>query len=173
MGVLVQSNFGGILTMGGAPVGQELGRYSFRRAVEQRGGEQEVGDIDEGQGSIMMVLATDAPLSPLNLERLAKRAIMGLARTGSFAGNGSGDYVISFSTAEGVRRRPGEEWTELVEIPNDRMSALFEAAAESTQEAIYNSLLKATTVSGMGSTADAIDIDQVVQVLRKYSVIDR
>ncbi len=179
VGALVQSNFGGILTIDGAPVGQELGRYSFRRDVEPRGGDQEVGeaggggDRDEGQGSIMMVLATDAPLSPLNLERLAKRAIMGLARTGSFAGNGSGDYVISFSTAEGVRRRPGEEWTELVEIPNDRMSALFAAAAESTQEAIYNSLLKATTVSGMGSTADAIDIDQVVQVLRKYSVIDR
>ena len=120
----------------------------------------------------MMVVATDAPLSPLKLERLAKRAIMGLARTGSFAGNGSGDYVISFSTAEGVRRRPGEEWTESVEVSNHRMSALFEAAAEATQEAIYNSLLKARTVSGMGSTADAIDIDQVVQVLRKYSVID-
>ncbi len=180
VGVLVQSNFGGIFTMDGAPVGQELGRYAFRGSVEQgtRDQDAEAGeamgwrDTDEGQGSIMMVVATDAPLSPLKLERLAKRAIMGLARTGSFAGNGSGDYVISFSTAEGVRRRPGEEWTESVEVSNHRMSALFEAAAEATQEAIYNSLLKARTVSGMGSTADAIDIDQVVQVLRKYSVID-
>ena len=96
---------------------------------------------------------------------------MGLARTGSFAGNGSGDYVIAFSTAEGVRREPGEEWTESVEVPNDRLSALFEGAAEATQEAIYNSLLKATTVSGMGRTADAIDIEEVVRVLREYNVI--
>ena len=178
VGVLVQSNFGGILTMAGAPVGQELGRYSFRGAVEGAAQDQgpeveDVGwsDVDEGQGSIMIVVATDAPLSPLKLERLAKRAIMGLARTGSFAGNGSGDYVIAFSTAEGVRRRPGEEWTESVEVPNDRISALFEGAAEATQEAIYNSLLKATTVSGRGSTAEAIDVDEVVRVLREYNVI--
>ena len=179
VGVLVQSNFGGILTMAGAPVGRELGRYSFRGAVE--GGAQDQGpevdddgggsDIDEGQGSIMVVVATNAPLSPPKLERLAKRAIMGLARTGSFASNGSGDYVIAFSTAEGVRREPGEEWTESIEVPNDRMSALFEGAAEATQEAIYNSLLKATTVSGMGRTADAIDIDEVVRVLVEYNVI--
>jgi len=197
VGVLVQSNFGGILTMAGAPVGQELGRYSFRNAIEgdaqdqgpeaddagdaadagdtpSAGDADDTGawtDADEGQGSIMMVVATDAPLSPLKLERLAKRAIMGLARTGSFAGNGSGDYVIAFSTAEGVRRRPGEEWTESVEVPNDRISALFEGAAEATQEAIYNSLLKATTVSGMGRTADAIDVDEVVRVLKEYNVI--
>ena len=179
VGVLVQSNFGGILTMAGAPVGQELGRYSFRNAVEggahdpaaEASQSDERTDTDEGQGSIMMVVATDAPLSPLKLERLAKRAIMGLARTGSFAGNGSGDYVIAFSTAEGVRRHPGEEWTESVEVPNDRISALFEGAAEATQEAIYNSLLKATTVSGMGRTADAIDVDEVVRVLREYNVI--
>ncbi len=179
VGVLVQSNFGGILTMAGAPIGQELGRYSFRNAIEgdaedqgaDAGGESEWTDEDEGQGSIMMVVATDAPLSPLKLERLAKRAIMGLARTGSFAGNGSGDYVIAFSTAEGVRRQPGEDWTESVEVTNDRISALFEGAAEATQEAIYNSLLKATTVSGMGRTVDAIDVDEVVRVLREYNVI--
>ncbi len=179
VGVLVQSNFGGILTMAGAPVGQELGRYSFRNAVEGGAQDQdsegsdasEWTDADEGQGSIMMMVATDAPLSPFKLERLAQRAIMGLARTGSFAGNGSGDYVIAFSTAEGVRRQPGEEWTESVEVPNDRISALFEAAVEATQEAIYNSLLKATTVSGMGRTADAINVDEVVRVLREYNVI--
>lgn len=177
VGVLVQSNFGGILTMGGAPVGRELGRYSFRRNVEGGTGDQDAaaGDSwteqDEGQGSIMMVVATDAPLSPGKLERLAKRAIMGLARTGSFAGNGSGDYVIAFSTAEGVRRRTGEEWTESVEVPNDRLSALFEGAVEATEEAIYNSILRASTVSGMGRTADAIDVDEVVRVLREFNVI--
>jgi D-aminopeptidase len=184
VGVLVQSNFGGILTMAGAPVGQELGRYSFRNAIEGDSQDQGAGagdaegaptsewtDEDEGQGSIMIVVATDAPLSPFKLERLAKRAIMGLARTGSFAGNGSGDYVIAFSTAEGVRRQPDEEWTELIEVPNDRISALFEGAVEATQEAIYNSLLKATTVSGMGRTADAIDVDEVARVLREYNVL--
>jgi D-aminopeptidase len=184
VGVLVQSNFGGILAMAGAPVGQELGRYSFRNAIEGDSQDQGAGagdaegaptsewtDEDEGQGSIMIVVATDAPLSPFKLERLAKRAIMGLARTGSFAGNGSGDYVIAFSTAEGVRRQPDEEWTELIEVPNDRISALFEGAVEATQEAIYNSLLKATTVSGMGRTADAIDVDEVARVLREYNVL--
>jgi len=107
VGVLVQSNFGGILTMDGAPVGEELGRYSFRGVVEGGDGEVEEvdpNDVDVGDGSIMMVVATDAPLSDRNLERLAARAVMGLARTGSFAGNGSGDYVIAFSTAEEVRR---------------------------------------------------------------------
>ena len=184
VGVLVQSNFGGILAMAGAPVGQELGRYSFRNAIEGDSQDQGAGagdaegaptsewtDEDEGQGSIMIVVATDAPLSPFKLERLAKRAIMGLARTGSFAGNGSGDYVIAFSTAEGVRRQPDEEWTELIEVPNDRISALFEGAVEATQEAIYNSLLKATTVSGMGRTRDAIDVDEVARVLREYNVL--
>jgi len=167
VGVLVQSNFGGILTIAGAPVGRELGRYSFRQAVEAGG----QGDTDKGQGSIMMVVATDAPLSPLKLERLAKRAVLGLARTGSFAGNGSGDYVIAFSTAAGVRRTLGEEWTESIEVPNSGLSALFEGTVEATEEAIYNSLLKATTVSGMGTTAEAIDIAAVTRVLEEYNVV--
>jgi D-aminopeptidase len=167
VGVLVQSNFGGILTIAGAPVGRELGRYSFRQAVEAGG----QGDTDKGQGSIMMVVATDAPLSPLKLERLAKRAVLGLARTGSFAGNGSGDYVIAFSTAAGVRRTLGEEWTESIEVPNSGLSALFEGTVEATEEAIYNSLLKATTVSGMGTTAEAIDIAAVARVLEEYNVV--
>ena len=179
VGVLVQSNFGGILTMAGAPVGRDLGRYSFRQAVEGdardadggAAGDADGGADDDGQGSIMIVVATDAPLSPLKLERLAKRAIMGLARTGSFAGNGSGDYVIAFSTATGVRRTSGEQWTESVEVPNSRLSALFEGVVEATEEAIYNSLLRATTVSGMGRTADAIDIEAVTRVLREYNVV--
>ncbi|RMH18494.1 MAG: S58 family peptidase [Gemmatimonadetes bacterium] len=173
VGVLVQSNFGGILTIAGAPVGRELGRYSFRGFVEPGAPPPEGAPLDEtddGQGSIMIVVATDAPLSPRNLERVARRAIMGLARTGSFAGNGSGDYVIAFSTAEEVRRRPGVERHTLEELANDRMSALFEATVEATEEAIYNSLLRATTVSGMGRTADALDVERVREVLRRHGV---
>jgi len=166
VGVLVQSNFGGILSIGGAPVGRELGRYSYRRFVE---GVDE--GVDEGDGSIMMVVATDAPLSVRNLERLAKRAIMGLARTGSSASNGSGDYVIAFSTAEEVRRREGERTHDITELSNDRMSPLFQAVVEATEEAIYNSLLKATAVTGMGRTVDALPIDETVEILKKYSVI--
>lgn len=184
VGVLVQSNFGGILQIAGAPVGRELGRYSFRGIVESTGEpegdpQQSVteditedlnDEMDVGQGSIMMVVATDAPLSARNLERLAKRAIMGLARTGSFAGNGSGDYVIAFSTAQGVRRHPGERTITVTELANDRMSGLFEAAVEATEESIYNSILRATTVTGQGRTADAIDIEAVREVLAKYGV---
>jgi len=169
VGVLVQSNFGGILTMGGAPVGRELGRYSFQEVVEGRPGGD---DDDRGGGSIMMVVATDAPLGPRNLERLAARAIMGLARTGSFAGNGSGDYVIAFSTSLDVRRDPREQEPRAVrEVPNDGMNGLFEAAVEATEEAIYNSLLKATSVTALGRTADALPIAETLEVLRRYNVV--
>lgn len=175
VGVLVQSNFGGILSMAGAPVGRELGRYSFQRSVNPSRRDDADADWldqdDEGQGSIMMVVATDAPLSPRSLERLAKRAIMGLARTGSFAGNGSGDYVIAFSTANSVRRRQGESMRSVEDLPNSRMSALFQAVVEGTEEAIYNSILKATTVTGMGNTADALPIAETAEILRKYNVI--
>ncbi len=165
VGVLVQSNFGGILSIDGAPVGQELGRYYFQDVIE--GG----GAPEQHDGSIMMVVATDAPLSARNLDRLARRALMGLARTGSFASNGSGDYVIAFSTAQGVRRSRDAQLRDLEDLPNNRMSGLFQAVVESTEEAIYNSVLKATTVSGMGETADALPIDATVEVLRRYGVI--
>jgi D-aminopeptidase len=173
VGVLVQSNFGGILTMNGAPVGRELGRYSFRDVVEGGGaagaGAARADQEDSGQGSIMMVVATDAPLSDRNLERVARRAVMGLARTGSFAGNGSGDYVIAFSTAESVRRAPGAAAAAPGELGNDAMSAVFEGAVEATEEAIYNSLLRATSVTGMGGrTADALPIEETLAVLRRY-----
>ena len=183
VGVLVQSNFGGILSIAGAPVGRELGRYSFQGtapgggapAGADMGGRRGDGDHgpegeDEGQGSIMMVVATDAPLSPLKLERVARRAMMGLARTGSFAGNGSGDYVIAFSTASGVRRG-GDDVLSVEEVANSRMSSLFLATVEATEEAVYNSLFKATTVSGMGNTAEALPIDETLEVLRRYNVI--
>ncbi len=168
VGVLVQSNFGGVLQILGAPVGKELGRYAFKDDV----------DRERGDGSIMMVVATDAPLSDRNLERLAARAIMGLARTGSSASNGSGDYVLAFSTATGVRRvlsapdansRPAITRT-TGDLTNDAMSALFQGVVEATEEAIYNSLFAATTVTSNGHTADALPLDRVREILRKYGI---
>jgi len=185
VGVLVQSNYGGVLIMGGAPVGRELGRYSFQRYVEpgevdprlHTTGESSSGDDGRGipdldGGSIMMVVATDAPVSDRNLERLARRALMGLARTGSSGGNGSGDYVLAFSSALEVRRGPSRGHREVAELPNDDMAGLFQAAIEATEEAIYNSLLKATDVTGRdGRTATALPLQELLGVLRKYGVI--
>ena len=122
----------------------------------------------------MMVVATDAPLSDRNLERLARRALMGLARTGSSGSNGSGDYVLAFSTAKEVRRSPSREPREILDLPNDAMAGLFQAGIETTEEAIYNSLLKATDVTGRdGRTARALPLDDVLEVLREYRVIRR
>jgi D-aminopeptidase len=170
VGVLVQSNFGGILQVLGAPVGKELGRYAFKTDVER----------ERGDGSIMMVVATDAPLSDRNLERLAARAMMGLGRTGSSASNGSGDFVIAFSTAASVRRRltPGGAGPEPLsrqteDLTNDAMSGLFEAVVEATEESIYNSLFMATPVTARGRTVDAIPLDRVREILRKYNVGSR
>lgn len=174
VGVLVQSNFGGILTIDGAPVGEELGQYSFRGDVTRTPPAEE--DQEDGAGSIMIVIATDAPLSDRNLERLASRAMMGLGRTGSFAGNGSGDYVIAFSTAAEVRRGTGGGGGAaphpVAELPNAATSGLFQAVVESTEEAVINSLLRATTVTGRGgSTAEALPLEATLEVLRKYGVV--
>ena len=170
LGVLVQSNFGGILQIGGAPVGIELGQYSFSGQVsrEQAPGPEE--DIHEW-GSIMMVIATDAPLSDRNLERVARRAVMGLSRTGSYASNGSGDYVIAFSTANSVRRSSASEIHEVEDLPNGRISALFQATVEATEEAIYNSLFKAETVTSNGRTVEALPITETAEILKRYGVI--
>jgi len=175
VGVLVQSNFGGILTMDGAPVGEELGRYAFRDQVERGRGQapspwDPASDIQEW-GSIMIVVATDAPLSARNLERLARRAVMGLARTGSYASNGSGDYVIAFSTANGVRRGGSADLIQVDDLANRRMSGLFQATVEATEEAIYNSLLKAVTVTGNGRTVEALPLEPTLEVLRSHGVI--
>ena len=155
LGVLVQSNFGGILEINGAPVGKELGRYYLKEALS---GERDVS----ADGSCMIVVATDAPLSPRNLKRLAKRAVLGMAATGSPSTNGSGDYVIAFSTnsAEPV-------------LANADVSPLFQAAKEATQEAIYNSIFMATSVKGReGHERKAIELDTVVEILKKYRVVN-
>jgi D-aminopeptidase len=160
VGVIVQTNFGGILQILGVPVGRELGRYSFQRDVPR----------EPGDGSIMMVIATDAPLSDRNLERLAARSMMGLARTGSFASNGSGDYALAFSTAAGVRRAVDAQRHAVQDLANEETSALFAATVEAVEEAIYNSLLKATTTVGQGRTIEALPLDRLRPVLERYNI---
>jgi D-aminopeptidase len=166
VGVLVQSNYGGVLTINGAPVGRALGRYSFQQALEAGASERDGGD-----GSIMIVVATDAPLSPRNLERLGERSLAGLARTGSIMSNGSGDYVIAFSTAAAVRREAVEGPRPLEDLPNDLLSPLFQAVAEATEEAILNSLFRATTVTSGGRTVEALPLDATLDVLRRHDAL--
>jgi D-aminopeptidase len=167
VGVLVQTNYGGTLTMNGAPVGRELGNYSYRDDLEGVG-----PDDNQEDGSIMMVVATDAPLNARSLDRLAMRAIMGLARTGSFASNGSGDYVISFSTDPTVRRpRESDSPVNSHALVNASMSPLFAATAEATEEAIYNAIFKATTVTSSRGTLEAIPLDDLMRVLQKHKVL--
>jgi D-aminopeptidase len=160
VGVLVQTNFGGVLSVAGVPVGRELGRYYLKEVLEAG----EVPGTDAGDGSIMIVVATDAPLTHRNLERLARRALAGLARTGSAMTNGSGDYVIAFSTVPVARLHAAEP------VPNARMSPLFEAVIEATEEAIYNSLFLATTVRGHRGVGEALPLDETVRILRRYAV---
>jgi D-aminopeptidase len=157
VGVLVQSNYGGDLTIAGVPVGREL-----LRKGKQPG---------SGDGSIMMIVATDAPLGSRNLERLASRALIGLARTGSSMSNGSGDYSIAFSTAKECRRRVDVKLHHVAELPNPAMSLLFQAVAEATEEAIYNSILRATTVKGFRQTVEALPLDRTLEILRKAGAI--
>lgn len=161
IGALVQSNFGGVLQILGVPVGQALGRYYL----------QDVLGRDNADGSIMIVIATDAPLSDRNLTRLARRALTGLALTGAAMSNGSGDYALAFSTAESVRRtqqRRGALAT-LTELPNELVSPLFQATIEATEEAITNSLFMATSITGYrGASAEALPVDQVLDLMRGH-----
>jgi D-aminopeptidase len=168
VGVLVQTNFGGVLTIAGAPVGQELGQYYLRNELQQSANVK-----DKADGSCMIVVATDAPLDARNLKRLAARALLGLARTGTSASNGSGDYAIAFSTAPQVRIHANDKsLTRHIEIlTNDAMSPLFQAAIESTEEAVYNAMLKATTMTGNGHTVEALPIEKTVELLRRHQVI--
>ena len=175
IGVLVQGNYGGVLQMAGVPIGQLLGRYAFQRDVAPRDGTPRrpgPGDpgAERGDGSCMIVIATDAPLLARNLERLAARAIMGLARTGSSASNGSGDYVLAFSTAPRVRRSPDATVSTNDELSNDAMSALFQAVTEATEEALYNALLMATPVSSRAGRVAPVPVDSVRLLLRARGV---
>ena len=172
VGVLVQTNFGGILTIAGAPVGRELGKYYLRDYVEggKAAGKSPQPAAQNPNGSIMVVIATDAPIRHRNLSRLAARAMMGLARTGSSGSNGSGDFVIAFSTAPELRIKPGRPQP-AAELDNESMSPLFEAVIEATEEAIYNSLFRACDMQGRGHIIDALPIDKTLEILRKYNVV--
>lgn len=166
VGVLVQTNFGGMMTMNGAPVGRELGTYAYREALPA------TDDGDRDDGSIMIVLATDAPLGARALERLSLRAIMGLARTGSFASNGSGDYVIAFSTNPAVRKpRESNGPVAIAELTNGDMSPLFAATVEATEEAIYNAIFKATTITSSRGELRAVPIPDLLQILEKHQAL--
>jgi D-aminopeptidase len=163
LGVLVQANFGGVLVMDGVPIGRELGHQPF--ALSQA----PPAAPARGAGSCLIVVATDAPLAPRDLERLAARALYGLARTGSSFGNGSGDYAIAFSTDPSLRVTHGETAArERLLLPPDALDPLFQAALESTEEAVLNALLRASTVSGCGHTVEAIPVEGVRAALRKY-----
>ena len=179
VGVLVQTNFGGVLTINGAPVGRERGKYYLRDDLEppsrrdDEGARTHASRVDHADGSIIMVVATDAPLDARNLRRLAARAMLGLARTGSPSTQESGDYVIAFSTAPQNRIRHGESSPRTFTLlPNEAMSPLFLACVEATEEAIYNSLLRATTVTGRGGNrVEALPIEKTIEILRKYRAI--
>lgn len=168
VGALVQTNFGGVLTMDGLPVGEALGRYSFSQQIEPS------KPLNRGDGSCMIVLATDAPLSSRNLERLAARAVLGLARTGSFMSNGSGDFVIAFSTRNQVPFEPKSLTQTVEEVHNDPMSSLFLATVEAVEEAVYNSLLKATDMTGIqGHKGEAISIERLRELMADRSIRQR
>ena len=173
LGVLVQTNYGGVLTINGAPVGRELGRYYLKQELEgERQSSFEQERNNNADGSVIIVIATDAPLDARNLKRLAARAMMGLARTGASGSNGSGDYAIAFSVSPDVRVRSaaaaGESSALVKLLRNDAMSPLFQAVIEATEEAIYNSLFRATTTSGRGRTVESLPLDRTLEILRKY-----
>jgi D-aminopeptidase len=169
VGVLVQTNYGGILSMNGAPVGRELGNYAYHDDLEATEANPHRED-----GSIMMVVATDAPLNARSLDRLSMRAMLGLARTGSYASNGSGDYVIAFSAHPDVRRpRGGDVPVTTPSLTNEAMSPLFAATAEATEEAIYNAILKATTVESTRGKLEAIPLDDVKRILEQYGALNQ
>jgi len=189
VGVLVQTNFGGILTINGAPVGKELGRYYLKEELgggrldpcnpkkRHRGTNLSVCESSDADGSIIIVIATDAPVDARNLSRMAARAMMGLGRTGASGSNGSGDYAIAFSTAPELRiHTSGDSYSRNSSrnsrvLPNDEMSPLFLAVIEATEEAIYNSLFRATTTTGRGHTVEALPLDRTLEILRKYNLV--
>jgi len=170
VGVLVQTNFGGNLMIAGVPVGKALGQVYPK--IASSGSEVVKEKPQTPDGSCMIVVATGAPIDHRNLKRLAARAMMGLARTGSSGSNGSGDYVIAFSSAPDVRIDPkAQPYQPRDLLSNDRMSPLFEAAIEATEEAIYNSMFRAHDVTGNGHTVRALPLEQVVELLTQHGAI--
>ena len=176
VGVLVQSNYGGVLTMDGAPVGKILGRYAYQpktvAALPAPGSLLPAPGSrlpDEGDGSCMIVVATDAPVDARDLKRIAARAVFGLARTGSSYSNGSGDFAIAFSTAADLRTRFGSAAAQArTLLPADGVSPVFQATLEATEEAVYNSLLKATAMTSRSGKAEALPVDRVREILARY-----
>ena len=181
VGVLVQTNFGGILTINGTPVGRELGRYYLKEQLSSKDfrskGPTNLSLSNSPDGSVIIVIATDAPIDHRNLQRLAARSMMGLARTGAAGSNGSGDYAIAFSTAPELRIRTAADnrgsKSNVILLSNDGMSPIFLAVIEATEEAIYNSLFRATTTTGRGHTVDALPIDRTLEILRRHGSIGR
>ncbi|HZG51401.1 MAG TPA: P1 family peptidase [Pyrinomonadaceae bacterium] len=193
VGALVQTNYGGVLTINGAPVGRELGKFYLKEELERAGAaaaggapartrdeRKRAAAADTADGSIIIVIATDAPLDARNLRRMAARAMLGLGRTGASGSNGSGDYVIAFSNAPEVRvragghGRPGDVFAprELKLLANEAMSPLFLACVEATEEAIYNSLFRAQTTTGRGGlTVEALPLARTLEILRKYNAL--
>ena len=179
VGVLVQTNFGGVLTINGAPVGRELDQYYLKE--ELRGINYGPGHNprEMADGSVIIVIATDAPVDARQLKRMGARAMMGLARTGAAGSNGSGDYAIAFSTSSDVRiQTPRDPSSRNVPrsikvLGNDAMSPLFLAVIEATEEAIYNSLFRATTTTARGHTVEALPLDRTLEILRKHNALGR
>lgn len=165
VGVLVQSNFGGVLQVAGVPVGEELGQFPFSSQL-----------LERADGSCMIVVATDAPLDARNLERIAKRAMLGLAKTGGIVSNGSGDYVIAFST-DAALRIPYATTSKTLSAPilrNEEMSPLFMATIEATEEAIINSLFVAETMQGREDhKIEALPLDRVIKLMKKHHAVKR
>jgi D-aminopeptidase len=185
VGVLVQSNFGGILTINGAPVGRELGQYYLRDQLGlanppgNRSTPSQFKNPNQAEGSIIIVIATDAPVDARNLGRMAARAMLGLAKTGSAGTNGSGDYAIAFSTSIDARIRTAANPVDrnaprsLKSLTNDAMSPLFLAVIEATEEAIYNSLFRAHTITGRGRTVDALPLERTFEILRRHGALKK
>jgi D-aminopeptidase len=159
VGVLVQTNYGGVLQVAGVPIGQDLGQYMLKDELSK----------SSGDGSCIVVVATDAPLSDRNLERLAHRGLLGIARTGSPMTNGSGEYAVAFSTNPDVRRTPERRAkpSPIVDLPNEQVTPLFEAAVEAAEEAAINSLFAATPMDGNGRHIGALPVDQVVKLYKR------
>jgi len=160
--VLLQSNFRGVLTIDGKRVGEMLGQFDFSQELQGKSSDH------AHHGSIMIVIATDAPLSSRNLERVAKRAMLGLARTGSYISNGSGDFIIAFSTRNLIKMDAPSPTFQITELQNDAMDPVFLATVEAVEEAVYNSLIAAKTVKGyQGNVREAIPVDRLREIFKK------